>query len=377
MLICIISTNGNSLNNFRGRLIRELIQANHQVVCISIEPESEIGLRIQNLGASYYQVEGSRTGLNIFKELKMVSSYKKAYQVIKPDMCFLYMSKPIAYGGWAAIQCKVPSINILINGLENAFYGNTIKDVIVRQAMCYFYKKVAKKSTNVFFQNFDDYEFFLKKKLTTKSKSTVLKGSGVDMDYFRREPLPEHPAILMIARLLRSKGIQEYFNAIKIVKAKHPEVTAMLVGGVDNNDEALTREDLEHFISCVDIEYYGHQEDVRPMLKKCSLFVLPSYHEGTPRSVLEAMATGRPIITTDAPGCRETVIDGYNGFLVPIGDSIKLAEKISIILEESALAEKMAVNSFNYCLEYYDVNKVNQEIIQKLFCSCEDTDATV
>lgn len=377
MRICIISTNGNSLNNFRGRLIKELIQKNHQVVCVSIEPESEIGSRIQNLGASYYQVAGSRTGLNIFKEIKMVSAYKKAYEKIKPDMCFLYMSKPIAYGGWAAIRCKVPSINILINGLENAFYRNTTKDVIVRQAMRYFYKKVAKKSKNVFFQNYDDYEFFLKNKLTIKSKTTILKGSGVDMEYFRREPLPEHPAILMVARLLRSKGIQEYLNAIKIVKAKHPEVKAMLVGGMDNNDEALTREELEQFLSCVDIEYYGHQEDVRPMLKQCSLFVLPSYHEGTPRSVLEAMATGRPIITTDAPGCRETVIDGYNGFLVPVGNSIILAEKISIILEESSLAEKMAVNSYNYCLECYDVNKVNQEIIRKLFYSNEDIDETL
>lgn len=345
----------------------ELIKKNHQVVCISIEPESEIGESIQEMGASYYQVVGSRTGINIFKEIIMMSSYKKAFRLIKPDMCFLYMSKPVAYGGWAAIQCKVPYINILINGLENAFYRKSIKDAIIRKVMCFFYKNVAKNSQNVFFQNHDDYNFFLEKGLTVESKSIILNGSGVDMSYFTREPLPERPAILMIARLLWSKGIREYLNAITIVKEKHPKVRILLVGGLDNNDEALTKEELEYFVSNYDIEYYGYQEDVRPMLKQCSIFVLPSYHEGIPRSVLEAMATGRPIVTTDAPGCRETVVEGENGFLVPVGDSFLLAEKILELIENPQKLLKMGERSYQFCLDKFEVNKVNKKIIDKMF----------
>ena len=319
--------------------------------------------KIQKLGAKYVQTEGDRVGTGIFSGFGMIKAYKKLFNSEKPDVCFLYMSKPTAYGGYAASRCKVPHINFLVNGLENAYYRTGIKDFIVRCVMTTAYKYVAKRADNVFFQNRDDLKYFQEHHILKKDNATIVGGSGVDMTHYNREELPDKPVFLMVARLLWSKGIREYLEAASKLKQECPEAKIMLVGGLDHNDESLSETELNEYIKKADIEYCGYASDVRPYLKKCSVFVLPSYHEGLPRSVIEAMAVGRAIITSDVPGCRETVRDGENGYLVPVKNSEALYEKMKLLAENNALRKEMAEKSYQICKNRFEVNIVNNSMI--------------
>ncbi len=367
MKIAIVATSGISLLNFRGQLIRDWKEQGHEVVAISIESAEDMAEITHQLGISYYQVEGSRVGIGLGSGLKMLNGYRKAFKILKPDYCFLYMSKPIAFGCPAAKIAGVPHINVLINGLENAFYRHSFKDALVRLVMKSGYFIASLVCDNVFVQNNDDKDLLVKSRAVSGKKIKVLNGSGVDMSHFTRQPLPDEPVFLMVARLLWSKGIREYMAAIARVKAKHPKAQFMLLGGLDHNDEAITQEELESFLSEYEVEYCGHTDDVRPYLNRCSVFVLPSYHEGTPRSVLEAMATGRAIITTAAPGCRDTVEEGVNGYLVPVGDSELLAERMCQLITDAPLRVSMGEQSYRICSEKYDVKLVNAEICQSIF----------
>lgn len=366
MRFCIVATSGISLINFRGKLIEEIVKMGNEVFCLSIEPETEMSEQVSAIGAKYIQISGSRVGTGVFDGIKMIREYKKIFNQIHPDYCFLYMSKPIAFGGYAAIKCKVPHVNILVNGLENAYYRKSVKDFIVRRVMNFFYRYVGKRADNFFVQNSDDFNYFISKRLVKKDKMTIINGSGVDMNHFIKCEMPKEINVAMISRLLWSKGIKEYLSAIKIVKGKLPSVNFMLVGGLDINDEAISKHELEKFINDYEIEYVGHAKDVRPFLNKCTIFVHPSHHEGVPRIILEAMAIGRPIITTNAPGCKETVIDGVNGYLVEIGDVDSLAEKIVFLAENENIRNNMAEKSYNYCLEKFEVSKVNNEMLLKM-----------
>lgn len=364
--ICIVATSGISLINFRGELIKSWIEKGNEVLCISIEKKEEMMPLVSKLGARYIQVEGNRVDIGIISGLKMIKNYQKVFQNYKPDICYLYMSKPVAFGGIAAILAKIPHINVLVNGLENAYYRKTIKDFIVRCVMSILYYNIARKADNVFFQNKDDMNYFRKHHLLSKKNESIVNGSGVDTTYFYRTKLPDDPCIIMVSRLLYSKGIREYLAAIEIVREKYPQTKFMLVGGLDENDEALSKDELESFLSKTSIEYVGHSNDVREHIKKASIFVLPSYHEGLPRSILEAMAMGRVIITTNAPGCKETVKDGVNGFLVPVKDSKKLAEKIIFLIENPLKLREMSDNSYNICLKKFEVSIVNKIINKRI-----------
>ena len=366
-IFCIVATSGISLINFHGVFISELVALDFRVVCISIEPDAEIGKEVRALGAEYRQIAGDRTGIGVFSGIRMIAAYTKFFKSLKPDYCFLYMSKPIAFGGIAAIRSKVKHINILVNGLENAYYRTGLKDVIVRLVMSNFYRHVAKHADNIFFLNPDDRNYFFSHKMLSKDNGTVVPGDGVDMEHFARTDLPKEPVILMTARLLWSKGIREFLEAVKIVKQKNPAVKVLLVGGLDDNDEALGEEDLERYIKEYDIEYCGFARDVRPYLHRCSIFVLPSYHEGLPRSVIEAMSVGRAIITTDVPGCRETTENDVNGFIVPARNSTTLAEKLQLLVRDAELRERMANKSYELCRKRFEVHKINSTLFQKMF----------
>ncbi len=221
-------------------------------------------------------------------------------------------------------------------------------------------------SKKTFFQNKDDAKEFLKLGLVRKGNVKIVNGSGVNMEIFAPMPMPKEQIFLLIGRVLRDKGILEYIQAARKVKSVYPRARFQIIGQFDINPSSIKIQDLQPYIQDGSIEYLGAINDVRPFLAKSFVYVLPSYREGTPRSVLEAMATGRPIITTDAPGCRETVIHGVNGFLVPIKDVNTLAEKMLWMIENSEEAEKMGKESLRICKEKYDVKKVNESIIKTM-----------
>lgn len=365
--ICIAASDGKSLVNFRGTLVRGWVSGGARVICTSIEPPEQMTVIREELGAEYVQIPGSRTGTGLMEGFRMIYRYLRFFRKVRPDMCFLYMSKPIAFGGAAARLCRLGNVNILVNGLENAYYRSGAKDALVRFIMNVFYRYTAASAKNVFFQNEDDLRYFKDHSLLKKDNASVIPGSGVDMDRFRRTPLPEKPVMLMTARLLWSKGIREYLEAAAIVKAEYPEAGFMLVGGLDHNDEAITEKELEKAVRENGICYCGYAPDVRPYLNRCSVFVLPSYHEGLPRSVTEAMAAGRPVITTDVPGCRETVRNGYNGYLVPARNAEALAEAIGRLVSDPELREKMGEASYRMCREKFEAGLINRQMNERMF----------
>ena len=198
-----------------------------------------------------------------------------------------------------------------------------------------------------------------------KEKCRVVNGSGVNMERFQPAPYPQQPAFFMLSRLLKSKGVREYLEAARTVKARYPDAKFYLLGRYETSmQDAVPREEIETYIRDGVVERFDETADVRPYYEKCGVYVLPSYREGTPRTVLEAMAMGRPIITTDTNGCRETVRDGVNGWLVPVGDAKALAEAMIRFLKEPTLIPQMGAESVRLCAEKFEVGRVNREMLQ-------------
>mgnify|MGYP002879628692 CR=1 FL=1 len=217
----------------------------------------------------------------------------------------------------------------------------------------------------VIFQNQDDIKDLQDMKVLSKAKEAALvNGSGVDTEFFAVEPLPEKLSFLMLARFVKSKGIIEYAEAAKIVKKVYPQTNFILIGPEDMSPNSFPIEEINRFVDEGRINYLGPKKDVLPFIQKCSVFVLPSYHEGMPRTVIEAMAIGRPIITTDTAGCQETVSNGINGWLVPVKNIDALVEKMFWFIENSDKLIAMGVESRHLAEKKFDVNHINADIMR-------------
>ena len=366
MKVLILSSRASSLVQFRTDMICDIIARGHQVIAAAPEPEIQWSGRLAKLGAGYRSINIDRTGLNPIDDIKGLFSLYKLIKKEKPQVIFSYQAKTVIYGSIAAWMGGVQNINALLAGLGSAFRSTNANNTIIKKVLCLQYRFALSKCKNVFFQNHDDLNEFTKIGLVAKEKVTIINGSGVNLERFSPQPMPDNNVFLFVGRLIRDKGIMEYLEAAKKVKLKYPEAKIMVLGSFDTNPTAIEPEDLQPYVDNGFVEYLGETEDVRPFLKDCSVFVLPSYHEGTPKSVLEAMATRRPIITTDAPGCRETVIDGVNGFLVPVKDVDGLVDKMVWMIEHRSDAEKMAEQSLRICKDKYDVRKVNALLIKTM-----------
>lgn len=366
MKILLCASQAWSLINFRGEMIKSWIKLGHEVVCSSIEPADEVAEQIANMGASYYQISGTRTGKSVFEGLSMIKQYRRMFKEINPDATFLYMSKPIAYGGLAAMKEHIPNVYVFVTGMEIAFYSPGLMNWFVKNLLTVWYRKVHSYCQKVFFMSHFDEKYMLDHKMVKKEQVVYVDGTGVNMDWFKRVPLPEGPVFLMIGRLVWSKGIREYIEAAKIVHTKHPEVPFLLLGPMDENDEALSREELSDIEAAGVIRYLGETKDVRPFIEQCSILVLPSYHEGKGRVLLEAQSMGRPVIASDAPGCSETVVEGYNGFLAKVRDGKDLADKMLQYVDNPEIIATMGEQAYDYCKRTFDVNIINSVINQNM-----------
>ena len=370
--ILIISSELFSLINFRSSLIKYLIDCGHRVTALAPKEKYNNEDSIQkfkSMGVIFKSYSLSRTGLNPFKDY---SSYKSICLVIskcKPDIVIAYTAKPVIYAGMAMRLFPKISFFPLITGLGYGFTeGDEVKRKLIRQLMIILYRKGLKNSKSIIFQNPDDEKLFYKLKIISKNMSShIVHGSGVDLDLYPFSPLPKKPIFLMLARLLIDKGVREYAEAARIVKAKFPKAIFQLAGRLDSNPSTISSNELNFWINEGFIQYLGEISSVQKSITSCRFYVLPSYREGTPRSVLEAMATGRPVITTDVPGCRETVIHGKNGLLVPPKNSKSLANAMIQLLEETDdKTQSMGRESFILAKEKYAVERVNKDIISIL-----------
>lgn len=354
-----------SLIKFRKDLIRSLIAKDIDVhVAVPIAAEDHWILdELETMGATVHKLSMVRTGTNPFADLFALFELWQLIGRVKPSHVLSYTIKPIVHGSLAARLARVPNRFALVTGRGYAFEDNQRKFHIGGLAQ-WLYKVSLKYVAVVMFQNSDDEALFVSKGLISASTGTcVLNGSGVNLDEYPITPLPGDVSFLMIARLLGAKGIREFVSAARKVRSGGHDAKFRVVGWIDDNPDSVSGQELEAWKSEGIVEFLGKQTDVRPSIASSSVYVLPSYREGTPRTVLEAMSMGRPVITTDAPGCRETVADGDNGFLVPVKSVDELASAMLRFVEDPGLAENMGRRSREIAEERYDVHKVNKAML--------------
>ncbi|MGD6942436.1 glycosyltransferase family 4 protein [Cytobacillus gottheilii] len=366
MKIAVLSSHTSSLFWFRMDMMKDFVENGHTVIALGSEPETEWKEKFKKYNIDYRQLYVERNGINPFKDLKTLRCLYTFMKKEKPDKVFAYQAKTIVYGSIAAKITGVSEVYPLIAGLGSIFRGEGLKNKIVKSIMKIEYWIACKFSKKVFFQNQDDRNEFIQNGLLKGDKTVIINGSGVDLERFKPTPFPDEPAFLYIGRLIKDKGIMEYLEACKKIKEKHPKVRCLLVGPFDSNPSALKPDELEPYIESSVIEYFGEQTDVRPYISQCNTYILPSYHEGTPKTVLEAMAMGRPIITSDAPGCRETVNEGLNGYLIKVKDIKGLTNKMEYLINNPEIGKSMGQESAKIAREKYDVKVVNQSIIQTM-----------
>lgn len=365
MKLVVVSPKNRTVYNFRGELIREMVAQRHQVIVTG--PNTDNIEQIEALGARFVKIPMNKNGINPFSDVRYLMQLWKLFRKERPDVMFGYTVKPVIYGAIAAKLAGVKHKVSMVTGLGYSFTAETTKAKILRLIVSVLYRVGFACADTVVFQNDDDRRQLLSFKLLDFDKTRLVNGSGVDMSKFTVADFPPKTTFFMLSRLLKSKGVAEYLTACETVKKKYPDVKFALLGKYEYEmQDAVDKEYVERLVQSGVIERYEETDDVRPYYAACSVYVLPSYREGTPRTVLEAMAMGRPVITTDAPGCRETVVDGENGFLVPVKDADALADKMIQFIENPEWIVTMGQKSVTYCREKFDVVKVNQYMCKYL-----------
>lgn len=355
----------------REQLIEKIKDKGHEVSIGGYQTEARDVCKMKGVGMEY--IPFARAGLNPISDIKTVISYYKVIKEGRYDLVHSYTAKPNIYGSIAAKIAGVKRIYPTVNGLGYAFTGNTSKNKIVRFVISCLYKVAFSCSTAVFFQNIDDAEEMINRRIVKGDKCVVISGSGIDLKKYTYSEMSDSRTFFMATRLLITKGLRNYFEAARIVKKIHPEARFILAGAFDPNPDGIKKEELDEYVNDGTVEYLGVVENMPEVLKSCSVFVLPSYYrEGVPHANLEAMSTGRAIITTNTPGCKETIKKpdeegkGKNGFLVSPNNSIELSERMIWMLEHSAELREMGKESYEYAKERFDVNIVNSEMMKTM-----------
>ncbi|MBL9150035.1 MAG: glycosyltransferase family 4 protein [Phycisphaerae bacterium] len=372
--VALVGGFGDLVIKFRGPLIRDLVARGHEVsVCV---PKADSTLHesivrdIAACGATWVDVPLDRTGTNPRNELAARRFFARLFRERPFDVVLAYNPKPIFHAIPAAKKAGVPTVAAMVTGLGFAFIGGSLKARLLGMVARHLYRQAMRAADVVFFQNPDDVETFRASSLLPDERRIVMiPGSGVDTAHYAAVPRVARaggPTFLMVARFLRDKGVVEFAEAARIVRRSHPSARFRLVGWIDSNPAAISQDEFDGWIRDGIVEYAGRLDDVRAELAGCDVFVLPSYREGTPKSVLEAMSVGRAIVTTDAPGCRETVVDGANGLLVPVRDAAALAAACQRLCDDPALVERLGRESRRLAETRFDSRLVNRTIMDAL-----------
>jgi glycosyltransferase involved in cell wall biosynthesis len=367
MKICIISNQAFSLYNFRKELISDLKNKDHDIFVVVPEIGNDLKLKFELLGVSVLLAPISRSGINPLREIFTIFYLFLIFRRLRLDICLGIFLKPVAYSAIAAWFAGVKFRYGLIAGLGFAF-GNSL-DGKRRHLIRWFTSRVLKLATSrmshVAFQNEDDYRQALVSGIVTQNNSTVIGGTGVDLDVWKQiQPKIEPVTFILVARMIEEKGIRDFVNAARLIHVKYSNCRFILLGGTDDNPTAISASEIDRWCNEGVVEWKGHVE-VKPWLEVSSVFVLPSYYrEGIPRSTQEAMAMGLPIITTSAPGCRETVIEGVNGFMVQPRNADTLAKAMSYFLDNPHKIASMGKCSRDIAETRFDIKLQNKKLMQ-------------
>ncbi|MGV3639542.1 MAG: glycosyltransferase family 4 protein [Adhaeribacter sp.] len=364
MRIAIVINKSWNIYNFRMGLVNSFLKLGHQVIAIA--PQDAYSKKLVEAGCEYYPVEMENKGTNPVQDMLLVRRFYQVYKQVKPDVILQYTIKPNIYGTLAARLAGIPTINN-VSGLGTVFI---IRNFVSKVALG-LYRLAFRFPAKVFFQNHEDRDLFLKHKLVRQSITDVLPGSGVDTRRFqpaavfrRQQPF----TFLMIARVLYEKGVVEYVEAARLLRARYPEVRVQLLGGIDESGNiGIKHAVFDTWVQEGAIEYLGTSDDVAGHIAAADCVVLPSYREGTPKTLLEAAAMGKPLITTNVPGCKETVVDGLNGYLCEVRNAQDLAQQMARLYElpdqqlhrMGQASRRLAEDKFD---ERYVINKYLQAI---------------
>ena len=359
--VALLASLPESLTNFRGPFIELLRERGHPVVACAPQAPPGVLRELAKLGVEFTGIGVKRNKISLIGDILYTLKVCAWLRRARPDVLISYTAKPVIFGLLAGRICGIRARCALITGLGYAFTGRSRRRRLLAWIMTRLYRVALNGSACVIFQNPDDLEVFKGRgMLPVGARTVVVNGSGVDLRRFEPRQLPDEPVFLLIARLLKDKGIKEYAEAARVVKSQYTNARFQLAGWHDTSPVAVSRADLDHWIVEGLIEYLGPLEDVRPALAAARIYVLPSYREGTPRTVLEAMAMGRPVITTNAPGCRETVAHEVNGLLVPAGDVPQLAAAMIRMIRNPSMTEAFGRAGLRMAREKYDARMVSE-----------------
>lgn len=368
--ILLTCSDANSIRIFRGRLIQAMRAQGHEVVAVAPAFPAAIAQWCSGVGVAMEVTSLDNQSLNPLRDLIATVELYRIIRRHRPQIVMGYTHKPALYTAFAGKLAAVPKVTMMVTGMGFGFEpGKGLAGFILPTLTKILFSIGCAVSDTVIFHNHDNRDFFLNKKLLRNPrKAVVVGGSGVDLSHFTRQPLtpaePDEITFLLIARIVRYKGVLEYARAAEVLKKSYPMAKFLLAGYHDSNPLSYSANEWAFIQRHVD--YVGPSEDVRPLYKQAHVYVLPSYGEGMPRTVLEAMASARAIITTDTYGCRETVEEGINGHLVPTREWKSLATAMEHFLSAQSSYEKMGAKSLARVRRLFNVEQVNRDMFSAL-----------
>ncbi|MBO3274588.1 glycosyltransferase family 4 protein [Pseudomonas schmalbachii] len=366
--LAMISNQAFSIINFRGDLIREIVDRGIAVYAFAPDYDEPLEEEVRKLGAIPVRCPIDRVGLNPLMALKTIRNMADLFKSLGVDAVFSYFAKPVIYAGLAARLTGVRYIYSLIEGAGYVYSdvgSSSLGRVLLRWLVSALYRVSLRFSTRVFLLNADDYRLFVDGGLVDSKKVLLLPGIGLDLDRFRAElPVVSPVMFVFVGRLLREKGIFDFITAARMVKRQHPQVEFVVVGDADANPDSIRREEIQKWENDGVVRWVGQVDDVRTWLARASVLVLPSYYrEGLPRSIQEAMALGRPVITTDWVGCRESIEADVNGFLVPVRSPSSIASAMERFILDPQLIVSMGWESRRIAEVRFNVHEINRKLM--------------
>lgn len=349
--IIIVSNTSWNIYNFRRGLIKAFKKAGYDVLALA--PRDRYAYMLEKEGTLYREVVINNKGTNLIEDIRLIIEFYKILKEERPDVVLTYTIKPNIYCSIAASFLNIPIINN-ISGLGFLF----IRDNWLTRIAELLYKFSLRHSKKIFFQNNEDLRFFVEKGIAKEDLVEVIPGSGINTDFFAPGADSKDDGriiFLLMARMLWDKGIREYVEAAQLVRLRYSNVEFQLLGFMDvPNPEAISRDVVDKWVSNGTVRYLGETDNVKDVINKADVVVLPSYREGAPKSLLEAMSMGKPIITTDTAGCREVCDHEVNGFLVPVKDSQALADAMIRMIEAGEKRKEMGRMGRNKVLREFD-----------------------
>ncbi|WMS87289.1 glycosyltransferase family 4 protein [Pleionea litopenaei] len=377
--VLLVANSAFTILNFRKELIQKLqdMNCNLVVACpkkCSLMQSDNVESEFTKAGIKFFELSLSRSGVNPLSETALFFGLLKIIKSVKPFVVLNYTIKPTIYGSLAAWIKRVPVISSNITGIGFVFTSKGIKARLLRILISIQYKLALSVNSLIFFQNKDDLALFKDKGLVKRTASNikVINGSGVNTKVFVvNDRQLKEVRFLFVGRLLKDKGIYELIEATKKIKQNFPNVVVSVAGALDDNPLSLKKSELDSLRANNVIDYLGVIKDMASVYRQHNVFVLPSYREGTPKSTLEAMSMSMAVVTTDAPGCKETVEDGVNGYLTKVGDSESLYQAMYKLVDDLSTVNKFGKASREVAVNKFDVEKVNEIIVSELGSKAE------